>query len=115
LDNWFDYFPISNFIFIDGDKLINEPYLILRDLFNKLELPILNNLFSQLQYSEKKGFYCILLNKKLKCLGSSKGRKYEQMSDQLKIFLEKFYLEPNRSLKNFLNKYRITLPSFLIN
>uniref|UniRef100_A0A914KZT8 [heparan sulfate]-glucosamine N-sulfotransferase n=1 Tax=Meloidogyne incognita TaxID=6306 RepID=A0A914KZT8_MELIC len=117
LENWFDFFPPSNFLFVDGDKLRNEPYLVLRDLFNKLELPIVDNLSNRLKFSQKKGFYCIVLDNKssLHCLGISKGRRYEPMTERLKNYLEAFYSEPNKSLKDFLNKYKIPLPSFLIN
>uniref|UniRef100_A0A915NU03 [heparan sulfate]-glucosamine N-sulfotransferase n=1 Tax=Meloidogyne floridensis TaxID=298350 RepID=A0A915NU03_9BILA len=117
LENWFDFFPPSNFLFVDGDKLRNEPYLVLRDLFNKLELPIVDNLSNRLKFSQKKGFYCIVLDNKasLHCLGESKGRRYEPMTERLKNYLEAFYSEPNKSLKDFLNKYKIPLPSFLIN
>uniref|UniRef100_A0A1I8BHN1 [heparan sulfate]-glucosamine N-sulfotransferase n=1 Tax=Meloidogyne hapla TaxID=6305 RepID=A0A1I8BHN1_MELHA len=119
LENWFDFFPASNFLFVDGEQLLKEPYLVLRDLFNKLELPVLDNLSNRLKYSEKKGFYCIVLDNNQKsslhCLGKGKGRHYEPMTERLKNHLKAFYSEPNKSLKNLLNKYKIPLPSFLIN
>ncbi|CAK5066344.1 unnamed protein product [Meloidogyne enterolobii] len=118
LEYWFDFFPPSNFLFVDGDRLRTEPYLVLRDLFNKLELPIVDNLSNRLKFSQKKGFHCIVLDNKkasMHCLGKSKGRRYEPMSERLKSHLEAFYSEPNKSLKEFLNEYKIPLPSFLIN
>lgn len=121
LDRWLDYFSPSQIILVDGEKLMTEPHFVLRNIFNRLELPQLEGIAHRLQYSPEKGFYCLVFNdttgannRKLRCLGSSKGRQYEPMSSRLRQHLEAYFAGPNAALRELLRKYRFPVPSFLL-
>lgn len=125
LDRWLDFFNHSQIIIVDGERLRTQPHFVLQELFEELGLPELDDIHQRLQFSKEKGFYCLvqenngrrnLTNKKnnLQCLGSSKGRRYEPMSNRLMRYLEAIFSGPNQSLIKLLRKYQFPLPSFLI-
>lgn len=92
--NWYEYFPDSQIMFVDGAKLIVDPlpemkrveqFLGLQDYFNGKEFV----------YNETKGFYC-LKKKKLKCLGSSKGQSHPDVDPKVLRKLQDFFRPYNR-------------------
>jgi hypothetical protein len=126
LDNWLDYFSISQLIIIDGDRLRNEPHFVLHELFEKFQMHQIDGLQNRLQYSKEKGFYCIvqdekatnsttnITTKKMHCLGSSKGRQYKPISMKLRRYLEAYFKGANKSLLEWLQKYQFPVPYFLL-
>ena len=69
-----------------------------------------------IRYNEHKGFYCLTTGQRNgpNCLGRSKGRKYEPMTEDAEEFLRRYYREPNRQLVEVLHRIRQPLPKWLI-
>lgn len=115
LDRWLDHFSPSQLILIDSKRLRYQPELVMRELLTQLK--IFNKTFNfskRLKFVSEKGFYCVIQeNNRQKCLGQSKGRKYEPMVESVRQYLNNFYKVPNEALKKLLIKYNFTLPSFL--
>lgn len=115
LDRWLDYFSSSQLILIDSKRLRYQPESVMRELFTQLN--VINKTFDfskRLKFVPEKGFYCVIQeNNHQKCLGQSKGRKYNSMPESVREYLNKFYKGPNYALKKLLIKYNFTLPSFL--
>ena len=60
-----------------------------------------------LRYDAEKGFFCMVDReggRKRKCLGRSKGRKYQEMSDSAAAFLSKVFREDNRVLRQMITR-----------
>lgn len=118
LQRWLDYFSPSQLIFVDGNELRYNPYLVLLTLYKKLNLSSnMIDLTKYIKFNDKKNFYCAVNVKdfKLKCLGSNKGRKYSKMSYKLKKFLTDFYTPYNILLYRIFTFYNFPIPYFLKN
>lgn len=116
IDRWLDYFPPSQLIFIDANSFRLNPAPILEDLAMTLELsPLFLNYAEHLKYNKEKGFYCALINGKIKCLGASKGRKYMPMPNSLRAILNSQFAPFNRSLYKLLKRYKYSIPEWLTN
>jgi hypothetical protein len=113
LERWLDYFEPQQLIVLDGLEIRNEPAIVMNSLTNTLGLPRSINYGEILKFDAQKGFFCINNEESFKCLGKSKGRKYESMSNELRSHLNKIFDEPNRSLKKLLTHYKLKVPSFL--
>ena len=90
-----NYFPKEQFLFIDGEGLIRNPYNELKKLesFLKLRSFFKENYFI---YSEKKGFYCIKrdlnsIDKNITCMNASKGRKHPFIANNTLEKLNEFF------------------------
>ena len=58
MSNWLLYFPLENFHFVDGDRLVSDPIVELRGVEQFLGLP--HSIGSDLLYYNKtRGFYCM--------------------------------------------------------
>ncbi|KAH7729577.1 bifunctional heparan sulfate N-deacetylase/N-sulfotransferase 4-like isoform X1 [Aphelenchoides avenae] len=117
LDRWLDHYEPSQFILIDAKQLREKPAVVMRYVVDRLGLSRdAVDFDARLQFVDRKGFYCAVnggKSGKPKCLGRSKGRKYEQMPPDLRAYLEQFYAEHNQALARLLQRYNFPLPEFL--
>ncbi|KHJ74940.1 sulfotransferase domain protein, partial [Oesophagostomum dentatum] len=112
LDRWLEYYPLSNLILIDGERLREEPAVVLAELNEKLGLPFFDYA-SSIRYSSSKRFFCRIIGGKTKCLGGGKGRVYPPMSPELWSRLNDIFLQDNTALHKFLVKNRLPVPKWL--
>ena len=90
LNNWLRYFSFKQIYAVDGDELKYEPV----DCLNKLQsfLPVQEriNFRSVIKFDRKKNQFCTFYKRPLnrvKCLGSSKGRKYPALDMDSRLYL----------------------------
>ena len=95
-----NFFPKEQFLFIDGEGFINNPYKELKKVESFLNLTsfFTTKHFYRKKYkkSSKKGFYCIkrdlnAIDKNIRCMGSSKGRKHPFIAKNTLKKMHKFY------------------------
>jgi hypothetical protein len=92
---WLDYFPKEQFLFIDGEGFITNPFKEVKKIEKFLNL---KSFFTKehFAFNSKKGFYCIIkdLNskdKKRRCMGLSKGREHPFIAKDTLEKLNKFF------------------------
>ncbi|XP_072273601.1 heparan sulfate glucosamine 3-O-sulfotransferase 6-like [Pyxicephalus adspersus] len=93
LENWLQYFPLSKFLFVSGERLVSDPAGEMERVqdFLGLKRVITDKHF---YFNKTKGFPC--LNKpegsgKPRCLGKSKGRPHPDIDQRLLLRLQDFY------------------------
>ncbi|EPB77003.1 hypothetical protein ANCCEY_03911 [Ancylostoma ceylanicum] len=102
LDRWLEHYPMSNLILIDGERLREEPAIVMTELTEKLGLPYFD--YSKaVRYSSSKRFFCQVIDGKTKCLGRGKGRVYPPMPPELWARLNNIFLQDNTALHKFLD------------
>jgi len=114
LVRWLSHFRSDQLFIVDGSLLKSNPPKILSNLQKSLQFSEIIDYRDYLAYDKRKGFFC-LTNKKSqkKCLGSSKGRKYEKMETRTRDFLENYYLNYNKKLLNLLKINAFDIPIWL--
>ncbi|UMM30637.1 hypothetical protein L5515_012434 [Caenorhabditis briggsae] len=112
LDKWLEHFSLQQIHFIDSDELRKEPAKVLSSLSKWLDLPEFP-FETHIRFSPSKGFHCRLINGKTECLGESKGRKYSEMSQELRQKLDGIFALDNSALFKFLRKNRLKIPDWL--
>lgn len=97
--NWLKFFSMTQILIIDGDNLIQNPWIELEKVekFLNLNHEIDHSMF---YFNRTKGFYCFLTGYLSKCLNSSKGRPHPNVSQSVLNDLRKFYSEYNDSFFN---------------
>ena len=113
LRNWLKYFSFKQIFHVDGDLLKNKPYDCMNNLQKELQIPIEINFQKMLKFNQKKGFYCAYQNKRVKCLGQSKGRHYKPIDLNSSKYLYNFYKDANRDFYFLLKKYSFNIPIWL--
>uniref|UniRef100_A0A0N4ZH98 [heparan sulfate]-glucosamine N-sulfotransferase n=1 Tax=Parastrongyloides trichosuri TaxID=131310 RepID=A0A0N4ZH98_PARTI len=109
---WLRYYSSSKIIIVDADFLSKDPSKILTKISRKIGLNDFN--FSSLiKYNDHKGFYCPIVEGHPKCLGKSKGRKYDDLSDRIRKKIDDLYREENKILYNLLYINKFTIPLWL--
>ena len=111
--NWLHYFGTNQLIHVDGELLRIKPFQCLNDLQKRIpQIDVFVDYKFLLKFNKKKGFFCPFDRQKnvTKCLGSSKGRKYDKIDPVSEIFLKNFYKEPNKKFFNFLIKHSYSMP-----
>jgi len=96
IDNWLDLFERKQLKIIDGNLLISDPHLVMKDLqeFLGIKQWIDKDFF---KYDQEKGFYCYYNHSTtLKCLGDSKGRKHPVMNPITKQKLIAYFSPKNQ-------------------
>ena len=97
---WLKQFPRNQLLILDGDMLIKDPYVEL----HKVEVHLgISSYFTRemFQYDQEKGFFCpVRTDGQQKCLGSGKGRKHVEVSEDLKKKLISCFRPFNNQLKN---------------
>ncbi|CAD5116612.1 DgyrCDS5485 [Dimorphilus gyrociliatus] len=112
IEKWLLFYPSSQLLLADGNELKRNPVKTLQIVQEFLDLETLD--FAELLvYDPVKQFYCVRENNKKKCLGKSKGRKYEEMSQRARQFLNSYYKKHNANLVRLLKKISKELPSWL--
>lgn len=127
LTKWLEYYDSRKIIIIDGLWFKHKPALVMNklQLLLRVEQPL--DYDKLLVYSEEKGFYCQRLadetkqhttttsktKEQIKCLGQSKGRKYEPMSKEARLFLNRHYWTHNRQLARLLTDIGQPLPIWM--
>ncbi|ESO00554.1 hypothetical protein HELRODRAFT_82775 [Helobdella robusta] len=93
---WLKYFKLSQIHIINGDNFIKNPLFEMRKVEKFLNLK--NELTKQNFYlNASRNFYCMRLrNETTKCLHSSKGRSYKNLSYDSMNKLVKFFRGHNR-------------------
>ncbi|KAK3591018.1 hypothetical protein CHS0354_013080 [Potamilus streckersoni] len=87
---WLEYFQLSQFHFIDGDNLVRNPYKEVVDVETYLRLdPRIK--VENFIFNKTKGFYCVKIDEKEKCLSDSKGRKHPDVDPNVYQKLQHFF------------------------
>ena len=106
IKHWLKYFPIEQFLFINGEDLIKDPILeidMVQD-FLGLSRAIKREHFV---HNKRKGFACIvkpLDSKQIKCLSDEKGRTHPSIDPLILQDLNNFYRPYNEMLFSLLNQ-----------
>uniref|UniRef100_A0AC35TKZ8 [heparan sulfate]-glucosamine N-sulfotransferase n=1 Tax=Rhabditophanes sp. KR3021 TaxID=114890 RepID=A0AC35TKZ8_9BILA len=114
LIKWLHYYQNSKIIIIDSDQMINNPVKVMAEFTKKLALK--NYDFSEaIKFNQSKGYFCANINKQTKCLGKSKGRKYDTLGEELKLRLDVLYKNENKILYDLLKLHKFSIPGWLVN
>ena len=115
LERWMLYFPVSQILTVDGERLKSSPVQVMSQVQNFIAVKTKIDYGTLLKYNEHKGFFCLTsrMYNGHSCLGSSKGRKYPPMPKKAEEYLKDYYREPNRQLAELLHKIRQPLPLWL--
>lgn len=115
LVKWLNYYPTKQIIIIDGEWFRFNPIAVMHKLQLLLRAEQTVDYSKLLVFNEQKGFYCYRdqTGDALKCLGPSKGRKYEPMSQEVREHLNRHYWQHNRQLAKLLYEIGQPLPAWL--
>jgi hypothetical protein len=106
IKNWLEYFPLDQFLFINGEQLIREPSIEIDKLQSFLNLkPAIKR--EHFVHNRRKGFACIIKpidSKQVKCLSDQKGRKHPVIDTSILNDLKDFYRPTNQKLFNLINE-----------
>lgn len=95
LIRWLQYFPLSQFLFISGERLISDPAFELQRVEEFLNLrPVITE--KDFYFNTTKGFPCILRKSRPHCLGKTKGRSHPNIDPVTLGRLRQFYKPFNR-------------------
>ena len=90
---WLEYFPKKQFLIVNGENFIKNPYEEVKKAEKFLNLkPYIEK--SHFIYDKKKGFFCMNKNQeknKTECMGADKGRKHPNISESVLQKLNEFY------------------------
>jgi len=110
--NWLKYFPLDQFLFLDGEKILKEPYTCMEQAQEFMKIPkVLSK--DDFYINDETGFYCAYIpgsnKKQTKCLPKYKGRTrntedddYLHISNETLALLEDFYRPFNAQLCDIL-------------
>lgn len=113
LERWLQYYKPSQIHIVDGYKLRHQPHLEMKNLIEFLNIRSFP-FHVRIKFNRNKGFYCATNNNgSFRCLGSSKGRKYEIMTDQAAQYLTDYYRVPNLRFVDMLTKLKKPFPKWL--
>lgn len=94
LQRWLHYFPLSQFLFISGERLISDPAYELQRVEEFLGLrPVITE--KDFYFNTTKGFPCIK-RERPHCLGKTKGRNHPAINAMALKRLRTFYRPFNR-------------------
>ncbi|XP_039587778.1 heparan sulfate glucosamine 3-O-sulfotransferase 6, partial [Passer montanus] len=93
LENWLQYFPLSKFLFVSGERLVSDPAGEMGRVqdFLGLHRVVTDRHF---YFNETKGFPCLKKpegGSKPRCLGKSKGRPHPRIDGLVVQRLREFY------------------------
>ncbi|CAD5222601.1 unnamed protein product [Bursaphelenchus xylophilus] len=106
LQNWLNFFPIQQFMFVDGEKLIKSPANEIRKVEKFLGLtPVVKE--SDFVIDKVKGFPCVrkINSSTPHCLGKSKGRVHPTVDPKVVERLQRFYAPENKKFFQMINQY----------
>ncbi|KAM8777444.1 heparan sulfate glucosamine 3-O-sulfotransferase 6 isoform 1-T1 [Rhynchonycteris naso] len=98
LDNWLQYFPLSHFLFVSGERLVSDPAGEVGRVqdFLGLKRVVTDKHF---YFNATKGFPCLKKaqgSSRPHCLGKSKGRPHPRVPEAVVQRLQDFYQPFNR-------------------
>ena len=106
IKQWLEYFPLSQFLFINGEQLIREPSVELDKLQSFLNLTRVIKK-EHFVHNRRKGFACIIKpidSTQVKCLSDQKGRKHPIIDSNILGDLREFYRPSNEMLFSLINE-----------
>lgn len=93
LENWLKYFPLSNFFFVSGERLVSDPAGEVGRVQDFLGLKrIVSD--KHFYFNQTKGFPCLKKpegSSRPRCLGKSKGRTHPNIPKAVLQKLREFY------------------------
>lgn len=116
LINWLEHYSSRQIIIIDGQWFKYNPAAVMNRLQLLLGVQNPMDYNEVLAFDSRKGYFCPLdtqAKNRTRCLGKSKGRKYEPMGERVRHYLNRLYLNQNRQLANLLNDIGQPLPTWL--
>lgn len=114
LNKWMELFPSKQLLIVDGEKFRLDPVTIMNSVQLFLDLEPKVDYKDLLRFSPGKGFYCAKTTEnKTKCLGTSKGRKYDPMREQERLWLSDHFKASNEALRKLLMDLGYALPLWL--
>lgn len=115
IENWLEYFPGEQIVFVDGHSLTHHPVEEMNKLQKALHTRTIINYDDLLTFDEQKGFFCErLADEKTKCLGISKGRHYPEMEIKSRQYLDGYYANTNKKLYSQLEGMGREIPLWLM-
>lgn len=115
IENWMEYVSPKQIIIVDGEKLKDNPAEVMYWMQRWLGIKQVKDYKKMLKFDKKKGFFCqVQENGRNKCLGKSKGRKYPEMEQKTREYLDHYYREPNKRLYALLDEMDKPKPSWLV-
>ncbi|XP_053551085.1 heparan sulfate glucosamine 3-O-sulfotransferase 6 [Bombina bombina] len=93
LDNWLQYFPLSKFLFVSGERLVSDPAGEMARVQDFLGLKRVIT-YKHFYFNKTKGFPCLKKSEgssKPRCLGKSKGRTHPDIDQNILVRLQEFY------------------------
>ncbi|EAT38321.1 AAEL009777-PA [Aedes aegypti] len=93
LERWLEYFPLSQLIFVSGERLIADPAVEIGRVQDFLGLKRVVN-EKHFYFNSTKGFPCLLKSEERSsphCLGKTKGRNHPRIEPQAVDRLREFY------------------------
>ncbi|CAG5897735.1 heparan sulfate glucosamine 3-O-sulfotransferase 6-like [Menidia menidia] len=98
LENWLQYFPLSHFLFVSGERLVSDPAGEMGRVQDFLGLKrVISD--KHFYFNQTKGFPCLKKpegSNRPRCLGKSKGRPHPQIPTEVLLRLREFYRPFNR-------------------
>merc|ERR1711942_1683 len=113
LDRWLAQYRPRQVHIIDGQEVKYNPVAVMNKLQHYLQITPFFDYKNSLFFDKKKGFFCMKVGEKKKCLGKGKGRKYPPMDDYSVSWLKKYYRKSNEHLEKLLTKLGYSIPSWL--
>lgn len=93
LENWLQYFPLSHFLFVSGERLVSDPAGEMGRVQDFLGLKrVVSD--KHFYFNQTKGFPCLKKpegSSRPRCLGKSKGRHHPQIPTEVLQRLRDFY------------------------
>ena len=99
ITNWLQVFDREQMCFVDGDKFILDPYEVMQDLEQCMELRIF---FSKENFVHRKDrkFYCFVAGRREVCMNKRKGRRHPDIPQGTLTKLRTFFHPWNEQLWN---------------
>ena len=115
IERWLQFYKSQQLLIIDGEKLKSDPIYVMNKLQHFLNVQPIVNYEKLLKFNPKKGFWCAKksFNGSAKCLGKGKGRKYVDMGEESRNFLENYYKSDNKHLLKLLKRLKSNIPDWL--
>ena len=114
---WLNEFPSRQLHMVDGSELKKRPHESMLKLQKFMKVKIID-FKSLLVFSDKKMQFCLIESSEngrnaCKCLGVGKGRKYANIDDDSRNYLENFYIKANIDFYKLLKRRYFEIPSWL--
>jgi len=113
LERWLAQYRPRQIHIIDGEEIKYNPVAVMNKLQHYLQISPFFDYNSSLVFDKEKGFFCMKIGQKKKCLGKGKGRKYPPMDEYSADWLKKYYRKSNENFEKLLTKLGYSIPTWL--